>query len=314
MVSNDVGIGTLPYVLKSTADNFSSGLMYGFGEMVAKTQNLLLEKSHSVTDYSEKDVLTGAKIKRPVLNSYILSRKEIEFEDKRLTLEFYDKNNRQPNVEENKFIRQQAIDNLNAKRSYNLEDTMNLFLFNIVSYKHKEMNYDIITLAKNALFSKKKESIESQSGEQMKNVLDENENMHGLDKLKDLVDFNYDNWLGISTKKSFGVSKEKSYNHQDKSTLNSLIHQQDNLKKKFDNKQIEKAEYEALNNAIEEQIEKLGGHLAMSKAGDAILQYVQLKGMALNPIAGTVNLLVGWMENSIKAADGRYYSTEQLFS
>ena len=90
-----------------------------------------------------------------------------------------------------------------------------------------------------------------------------------------------------------GVSKNKSYTHEDKSLLNNLIHQQDNLKKKFDNKQIDKAEYEVLNTAIEEQIEKIGGHLALSKAGDAILQYVQLKGMALNPIAGTVNMLVG---------------------
>ena len=74
---------------------------------------------------------------------------------------------------------------------------------------------------------------------------------------------------------------------QDKALLNSLIHQQDNLKKKFDNKQIEKAEYEALNTAIEEQIEKLGGHLAMSKAGDAILQYVQtarLSSQTANPL------------------------------
>lgn len=99
--------------------------------------------------------------------------------------------------------------------------------------------------------------------------------------------------MGIDTKKSIGVSKKKSYTHKDKAELNSIIHQQDLLKEKLDKNLIQKEEYDVLNSVLEERLEKIGGHLALSKAGDALLQYVQLKGMALNPIAGTVNLLVG---------------------
>lgn len=313
-VSNDIGIGTLPFVLKSTKENFSSGFQLGFSDLISKMQGAFMEKADTVTDYSEKDVLTGAKVKRPVLKSFILSKREVEAEDKKLTLEFYTKNGRMPNDSENESIRKQAIGNLNSQRSFDLESIMELYLANVISYKYKEMSYDIITLAKNSLLRKKMERVESQSGEQQENVLGEKEEKVGLKHLEDLVNFSYDVWLGIDTKKSTGVRKKKSYTHTDKAELNSIIHQQDLLKEKFDKKLIQKEEYDVLNSALEEQLEKIGGHLALSKAGDALLQYVQLKGMALNPIAGTVNLLVGWMENSIKAADGRYYSSKDLYS
>ena len=74
---------------------------------------------------------------------------------KKLTLEFYTKNGRMPNDSENESIRQQAIDNLNSQRSFDLEGIMELYLANVISYKYKEMSYDIITLAKNSLLRKK---------------------------------------------------------------------------------------------------------------------------------------------------------------
>ena len=58
-VSNDIGIGTLPFVLKNTKENFSSGFQLGFSDLISKIQGAFMEKADPITDYSEEDVLSG---------------------------------------------------------------------------------------------------------------------------------------------------------------------------------------------------------------------------------------------------------------
>lgn len=84
-----------------------------------------------------------------------------------------------------------------------------------------------------------------------------------------------------------------------------MLATKDKLQIQFNNGKIDEAKLAKSNKIIDDKIAKLGGYVALSKIGDNLLKYTQLKGMGFNVIAGGVNLLTGWMENSIRAADGR---------
>ena len=118
--------------------------------------------------------------------------------------------------------------------------------------------------------------------------------------------------MGHKTHVDQGVSSKKTFTISEQSKVSDLIHQQTMLDEQLKKGEISQEYRDATNKILEEEILKTGGHLALSKAGDNLLKYVQLKGMGLNYIAGAVNILTGWVENSIRAADARFFNGEAL--
>jgi hypothetical protein len=90
-----------------------------------------------------------------------------------------------------------------------------------------------------------------------------------------------------------GRSSTKTLSYLEKKELAELLTTKDKLQIQFDNGKINEAQLAKNNKVIDDKIAKLGGYVALSKIGDNLLKYTQLKGMGFNVIAGGVNLLTG---------------------
>lgn len=85
----------------------------------------------------------------------------------------------------------------------------------------------------------------------------------------------------------------------------------------LENSNAPQSEIDVLNKDIldvEEKMNSLGSHVTGSQAADAAMSWYTLLGMGWNAIAGVVNLAIGFLENSVRAADGRFFTTKDLFN
>jgi len=263
------------------------------------------------TEYDEIDIETGRVIHGVKVSSYMKGDNYIDDYIKIKFIEYENTHNKQPSKEIIAQFREQAIKEANTKRSYDLPKVLKVYMANMITHKHKMNILDTVEIARESL-EDIQELVVSPSGSIQKTRAGDNRVKQGLKNMKQSLDYAIDAFKNQPIHSVQGVSKEKSYSHLDKIKLDELLKQKDLLQARLHNGRISQSEFDERVAVIDDQIKKLGGYNAMSKWGENMLKYSQLKGMGFNVIAGGVNLTTGWMENSIRAADGRFFNTTQL--
>jgi hypothetical protein len=224
-----------------------------------------------------------------------LTKSQIENAIKLKSIEYFAEHSKEASPADLRRFKKEVIDEFNKERSFNIEEIMKVYMANLFSYKHKAKVVDLINISKQAFERDVNEIVTSNADVEQKDKHGNLKEMDGLENAKALFDFTMNDWLGIKTKADEGVlrSMGKKYTTQERAKFDRLIHSQDLLNIQLQSKKITQAQFDILNDEIEKEIEKTGGYIALSKVGDNILKYTQIKGMGFNAIAGTVNLLTG---------------------
>ena len=299
-----VGSNAMPLINKTVMALFRSNSAIGMANFWNAAQKSLVVSESSDMEFDEISVDTG--LTEPGLKSktFMHSKKIISERMKIKSTEFVADNGIEPNKEQMAELHKQVIEQLNNERSFDLPKVLRAYIFSMIGHKHKSNVDDLIKIARRALDDISEISI-SDAGVEQKNPDGSKRVQSGLVKMKKSLDYAIKAFENGQLHTPEGKFGKKTLSYLEKKELTELLSVKDKLQSQFDNGKIDAAQLAARNKVIDDKIEKLGGYKHLSKYGDNLLKYTQLKGMGFNVIAGGVNLLTGWMENSIRAADGR---------
>lgn len=301
---NHVGSNTMPMIMKSITELYKQNSAIGMANLWNSAQKSFVINESSETEFDEIDVNTGVEVGGLKPRTFMHSNRVISERMKIKQSEFLAKNGVEPTKENDINLRKEVIDQLNLERSFDLPKVMKIYIHSLISHKHKSNVDDLIKIARRELDSISEISV-SEAGVDQFTPEGKLRTQVGLKRMKESLDYAIKAFEGGQLHTPEGRSSTKTLSRLEKKELAELLATKDKLKIQFDNGKINEAQLAKNNKVIDDKIAKLGGYVALSKIGDNLLKYTQLKGMGFNVIAGGVNLLTGWMENSIRAADGR---------
>lgn len=220
------------------------------------------------------------------------SKKVIDDRIKLKSIEFEAINGREPLKKDLIQIKKDVINQLNFERSFDLPRVIKMYVGNMITHKHKSNVDDLIKIGRRALddiseISTSSADINQYTPDGKLRV------QKGLRKAKESLDYAIKSFEGSQLHKPEGRVGTKKLTYLEKKELADLLAIKDKLQIQLDNNKITKEKFAEDISVIDNKIEKLGGYIYLSKVGDNLLKYTQLKGMGLNFIAGGVNLLTG---------------------
>ena len=308
---NHVGSNTMPMIMKSITELYKQNSAIGMANLWNSAQKSFVVNESSETEFDEIDVNTGIKVGGLKPRTFMHSERIISERLKIKQAEFLAKNGVESTKEDDINLRKEVIDQLNLERSFDLPKVMKIYIHSLISHKHKSNVDDLIKIARRELDAISEISV-SEAGVDQYTPEGKLRTQVGLKRMKESLDYAIKAFQGGQLHTPEGRSSKKRLSYLEKKELSELLATKDKLQIQFDNGKIDEAQLAKSNKIIDDKIAKLGGYVALSKIGDNLLKYTQLKGMGFNVIAGGVNLLTGWMENSIRAADGRWFNETQL--
>lgn len=300
---------TLPEIKKSITSLFAQGDIRGG---VSSWYNKLMEdisvNELSETSYVETDAITGEE-ERKLKVQYLANNSEKAKElRKRANIEFELDNNRKPNEEEKQQIRDNIYKALLKDKSFDLAVVLKAYSASVLAYKHKARVEPQLKLATSILNSIQETKFNAQ-GKKMKegNKLARKAVSESYVHTKNMYNYYKESFYGVG-KKLEGVSTEKRHTPEqkvEKKKLEELIakNEENNEAKDYNKNKVE----------LQAQLDKLGSSKVMSKRGDKILQYVQLKGMSYNVLSGFANMMFGLVDNLTTGSDGRLYNNKEYY-
>jgi hypothetical protein len=320
-------INTLPTVRKSIFDNIAdSGIQGGSAHMFKSIINGIRSTDLSDEIYSRTDAF--GEVEKSVQIS-IADNKTLVSNALRLKIIKYksENNNARPDYDIIKKMKAEVQDELSKDKSHDLGKIMKAYAAQLYSYKHKSKLEDTLRLASHLMLERDK--LETNL---MGKVLKDPQTgkpittSKNLDNVMKVLENHIDNFYGVSTRRVEGAMKNKTLTSEEKKELNTLneglqqiINQIEDLKDARNNKEITKAELQKRvqklyneQEAIEKQIEKLGGKVTASKLVDRLLNWVQLKTMTWNIPSSFANLGFGDIASLIAAGDGRVFNTGEF--
>jgi len=308
---NHVGSNTMPLIMKSMMDLFSQNSALGMANLWSSIQGSNLVGDISDTEFDEINVISGVKEGGLKPQTFMHSKQVINDRIKVKSIEFEAINGIEPTKKDLVQIKKDVVNQLNLERSFDLPKAIKMYVGNMITHKHKSNVDDLIKIGRRALDEISEISM-SDAGTEQSTPGGKLRVQEGLKKTKEALDYAIKAFEGGQLHKPEGKVLDKKLTYLEKKELAELLSIKDKLTIQLDNGKIDDAKFAEDIAIIDNKIDKLGGYVYLSKVGDNLLKYTQLKGMGLNFIAGGVNLLTGWMENSIRAADGRWFNETQL--
>lgn len=206
--------------------------------------------------------------------------------------------------------RTEAIDREAKKKSFDMEKVLKSYYLLGMSYKHKAMVEDIISLAADTFKTIKRiqentEGVRQQTPNQNL-VADE----RGLTKMIEMMEYYIDTKLyQLPTMKEEGSFK-KIYTLEEKKKQKEIDILLENLETKKES--LSAGEYTARKNELLELKENLGARGSWAKIGNHFLKWNQLKGLAWNLTAGFANVGFGFISNIIESSGNRYFTQSNM--
>lgn len=248
----------------------------------------------SETEFDEVSVSTGIKKEGLKPQTFMYSDKIIKDRIKLKIIEFEANNGKEPSKNDLTQIKKDVISQLNLERSFDLPKVIKMYVGNMITYKHKSNVDDLIKISRRAL-DEISEISTSDAGTDQFTPDGKLRVQEGLKKTKEAFDYAIKAFEGGQLHKPEGRIDigGKKFTYLEKKEMAELLAVKDKLQIQLDNGKITKEKFAEDSAIIENKIDKLGGYIYMSRVGDNLLKYTQLKGMGLNFIAGGVNLLTG---------------------
>lgn len=209
--------------------------------------------------------------------------------------------------------RKNITNELAKEKSFDLGRVMKAFASMALVYKHKATIEDQMRIAHD-IINDSVQRQENAAGEQTKdkygNLLSAK---HGLTNLKKMMDdFMEVAYWGYASNRPEGKGKKKVLTKKEKEFEDLLNRNKEELDQLLTDKKIDEDTYNARLEVINEQLAALGGVKVLSKYGDVLLKYIQLKGMGWNVFAAFANIGFGFISNVIEGSDGRNYSMKNF--
>lgn len=289
---NHVGSNTMPLIMKSMTDLFSQNSALGMANLWSSLQKSNLVGDISDTEFDEINVISGIKEGGLKPQTFMHSNQVINDRIKIKSIEFEAINGVEPSKKDLVQIKKDVINQLNLERSFDLPKVIKMYVGNMITHKHKSNVDDLIKIGRRALDEISEISM-SDAGTEQFTVDGKLRVQEGLKKTKEALDYAIKAFEGGQLHKPEGRVLEKKLTYLEKKELADLLSIKDKLQIQLDNGKITKEKFIEDVAIIDNKIEKLGGYVYLSKVGDNLLKYTQLKGMGLNFIAGGVNLLTG---------------------
>jgi hypothetical protein len=222
-------------------------------------------------------------------------------------------NKKAPPEELKRQWREKITDEIALESSFDLGRVMKAFASMAVTYHHRAAIEDQIRLATDVINNSLEQQVNVANEPLLNKFKDLLRPKEGMSFLKEM----YENYLdvaywGYPSNIPEGKTSKKSFTSKEKEVLAVINRSKEQLEEMRDNNLITKAQYDARSAAIKEQEDALGGVKVVSKYGDAVLQYIQLKGMGWNIFAGFSNIGFGIISNVIEGSDGRNYSMKNF--
>ena len=307
---NFMNMNSIPTIKKKVLENIvgeDGTLAKGFGRlketMVEAVRSDDLSTVTSPED--EKDFkFSMLQNNRERINNYI----ELK------TTEYQTENDgKYPTSEEIEDWRKTAMNDIAEEKSFDLGRVMKAFASMAISYKHKSTIEDQMRIAQEIV----NRGIERKLNAAGQGMTDKHGNIissKGLNNLKKMLDdFMEIAYWGYPSNRPEGLGNKKVLTQKEKDYKKILDNNAEELKTLLTNKKISQDDYDTRLEVVTDQLETLGGIRTVSKYGDVLLKYIQVKGMGWNVFAAGANLGFGFMSNAIEASDGRNYSAKSFW-
>lgn len=301
---------TLPEIKKSIINMFSEeGIKGGVSTWYNKLMEDLTVNELSDTTYTEIDPLTDAETKKLKVGHLVDNSTKFVELMKRARIEFQIDNGRTPTVEEASEIRDEVNNALLKEKSFDLGVVLKAYSASVLAYKHKALVEPQLKLA-NSILNNVEEVKFNAQGVMLKtpdSKLAFKSKGESFTETKKMYQFYFDSFYG-SAKKLEGVQSKKVYTPKERVEKKKL----EGILAKLENDTTAE-DYTTNKNEITEQLDALGSNRAVSKVGDKVLQFVQLKGMSYNVLSGFANMMFGLVDNITTGSDGRMYNNKEYF-
>lgn len=321
--AKSIGENGLPFIAKDIVEEFSSSSILGFPkEMYDKAIKYLTQKDYGTVDYQQRDSLSGKPIKRVTftadtgrekINSAV-KIKMVEWETaNRELLNGKNEQERQRLLGEKRAeFRKQARIDLASESSSDVRKVLNAYIMAATMYHHKAAVEDIVNMAVDTA-NERAAYITTTTGDVMTEADGTTKKTSGTAKNKiEALDHFQDSFYQNSFQNKQYVSKNKKYTSKEKDTKTKLEELLAKTEEDFQNNLIPEDVYNNQRKILERELESLGGNIAGSRVGDAILKWIQLKGLGWNFKSAVGNFAFGYMSNSVEASRNRLFSEKDL--
>jgi hypothetical protein len=200
------------------------------------------------------------------------------------------------------------------EKSFDLGRVMKAFASMAITYKHKATIEDQMRIAEDIVKTSLAKR-QNASGEELRDKYGNLLTDKGLRNLKDMLDnFMEVAYWGYPSNRAEGkFGKKKVLTSKEKELQVLLEKSKVELDELLAKDRITQDEYDNRLEVVQDQLDILGGVKAISKFGDVLLKYIQLKGMGWNVFAAFANMGFGIISNVVEASDGRNYSAKNFW-
>lgn len=306
---NNIKRNTLPYIgIDILGQLYNGKATMGVSALVDKVSQLMFEKSLKTSDNVERDLLTNKPIKN--LKIPKISHKEEQIKEyihlKKLQY------NGIPTLQMIADWRQEALEKIAEDTKHSVTDLLKIYTIQVLTYKHKAEVDNLLSFSAQLMRER-----EAQKKDVYGHIFKEK---GGLKNINDMLEYALDVWRGYPIYKSEGVTNkikhlsesEKAFKRKCEETIRIIDERAEELSKDSDMNADELAELHAERENLIRQINQLGSDMSGTKAANSVMSWYTILGMGFNAMAGVVNLGIGYLENSIRAADGRLMNSKDL--
>lgn len=284
---------SIPFVEKSLAKKYDEGGFHEAGRSIFGTFiKSVRTKEKAQTYYGYQDPVTGddeMNLRAPSIEdktkvNEVLRLKKIEYKQKTGT---------EPGLEETNQLYKEARIEVAESKSMDLNQVMAAFALETQSYYHRAEIEDQVKLLKRTI--NQKLEVEKANGEDMNLRSGQGKKYKSTSEsfkyAKAATGSFIDTVFYGKGNTDEGVTKKTIYTPDEKKEMAKLD-------KMLENPDLDKSGRQFL----EKKKAALGGKVSKSRIGDKVLQWVQMKGMGYNFIAGITNLAFGHVSNFTHAA------------
>ena len=201
------------------------------------------------------------------------------------------------------------------EKSFELDKVMKAFASTVLTYKHRSLIENQITTMRDIIGRTKQQQTNAAGDQQTDRNLNPHTSPEDMQRLKDMYESYLDTafWGYPSNKPEGQIKSARVLTKEEKELKKEIEDAMSKLETLLEKKLVTEAEYAGQMAVFNEQINQIGGVHTVSKYGDILLKYVQLKGLGWNAVAGFANLGFGFVSNLMEAADGRNISEKSYW-
>ena len=311
-IRKNIRLNTIPTIKKTLVEKLGSdhsGKLAAIG-LWDSMKEILRSEDLSDTTASDIDPVTGEDEKNIRFHLMSNHRAEVEKRLQTQAIEFQLNNRRPPNVLERKEMEKNILHEMAQNKSFDLGKILKLYAFTAYSFHHKAAIEDYVKLLEQQ-FQTRKEVHTNSSGAPLHNAAGELAVKEGLDNYKKMLDYTLRRFYGLREQDVELKSNKKLFTNEEvvqKKKLESLITQNE---EEYNKGSIIKAVYESNRDALQAQLDSLGGVLTGSGIANGAIRWMQLKSMGWNVLSGIANMGFGLVSNIIEAGDGRLFGEQE---